>query len=169
MTTAVGLRAADFDVLAEAEATELLLTCARIPGWAAAVVAGRPYRTREALLKVARKHAKDWTWADVAAALAAHPRLGDRPAAGASGEQGLSRAEQAGLGGDLSAELAAVNAAYEERFDRVLLIRAAGRSASEILRVGVRRLLLDEDADRFATTGELRDIALRRLKGLVTG
>jgi 2-oxo-4-hydroxy-4-carboxy-5-ureidoimidazoline decarboxylase len=169
MTTAVGLRVQDFDDLPPDEAVELMLTCARITPWADAVVAGRPYRTRERLLKAARARTDNWSWDDVATALAAHPRLGNRPPAEASGEAGLSRAEQSGLGGDLADELTAVNEAYEQRFDRVLLIRAAGRSASDILRMAVRRLLMDEETDRLATTAELRDIALRRLKGLVSG
>ncbi len=167
MTTTVTIRVGDFDGLGPAEAAEVVLTCARIPGWADAVVAGRPYQQRDRLLKTAKELAQHWSWPDVAAALAAHPRIGERSSA-ATGEAAMSRAEQADVGGDLTAELRAVNEAYEERFGRVLLVRAAGRSASDILRVGVRRLLMDEETDRVATTGELRDIALRRLRGLIS-
>lgn len=167
MTSTMTMQVSDFDGLELAEAAEVILTCARIPTWADAVVAGRPYQQRDRLLKAAKDLAADWTWDDVAGALAAHPRIGDRPSA-ATGEAAMSRAEQADVGGELSAELRAVNEAYEERFGRVLLIRAAGRSAPDILRLGVRRLMMDEDTDRSVTTGELRDIALRRLRGLIS-
>ena len=167
MTATATMTVGDFDALEPAAAAEVILTCARIPRWADAVVGGRPYEHRDRLLKAARDLAADWSWADVDGALAAHPRIGERPSAG-TGEAALSRAEQARVGGELAAELKAVNEAYEERFGRVLLVRAAGRSAPDILRVGVRRLLMDEATDRVATTGELRDIALRRLRGLIS-
>lgn len=167
MTATATMTVADFDALEPTAAAAVMLACARIPRWAEAVVDGRPYQHRDLLLKAAKELAGGWSWADVDGALAAHPRIGERPAA-TTGEAALSRAEQARVGGELAAELKAVNAAYEERFGRVLLVRAAGRSAPDILRVGVRRLLMDEVADRVATTGELRDIALRRLRGLIS-
>ena len=69
-------------------------------------------------------------------ALSGHPRIGER--GGAQSQQ-----EQSGVdptAGDTAARLAAGNAAYEERFDRVFLIRAAGRDADEILAELDRRL-----------------------------
>jgi 2-oxo-4-hydroxy-4-carboxy-5-ureidoimidazoline decarboxylase len=48
---------------------------------------------------------------------------------------GLSRSEQASLAldGDVQRQLVEGNRAYEHRFGRVFLIRAAGRSSTEIL------------------------------------
>lgn len=159
--TAVGVDR--FDQLPEDEAIELLLTCARVPWWAQEVAVRRPFGGAEALMTTAADLMGQWSWADVAGALAAHPRIGERPE-GDGGEAALSRAEQDGVGDTLAGELRAVNEAYERRFGRVLLIRATGRSASEILRIGLRRLQLDEQADRAATTRELRDIVRRRLR-----
>src|SRR3712207_9057325 len=66
---------------------------------------------------------------DLAEALAAHPRIGQR-VGGSSTEAAWSRQEQSGMD-DADAEVRAAlregNVAYEERFDRVFLIRAAGR------------------------------------------
>ena len=66
--------------------------------------------------------------------------------------------------GDTAARLAAGNAAYEERFDRVFLIRAAGRDAEEILAELDRRLQNDDATERAETVDNLRQIALLRLE-----
>ena len=50
------------------------------------------------------------------------------------------------------------------RFDRVFLIRAAGRSAPEILAELDRRLGNDDAAEREETVTQLREIALLRLR-----
>ncbi len=52
---------------------------------------------------------------------------------------------------DVAARLAAGNRAYEERFDRVFLIRAAGRSGPEILAELDRRLGNDAATERAET------------------
>lgn len=165
MNAAATLTVTDFDTVDADEAIELMLACARIGWWAEAVADGRPYGTREQLLSKADELAAVWSWEDVEGALAAHPRIGERPSGG--GEAALSRAEQSGVDGSLTVELRVVNEAYEERFGRVLLVRAAGRSADDILRIALRRLRMDERSDRLAATKELRDIALRRLRGLI--
>ena len=68
-------------------------------------------------------------WDEVAAALAAHPRIGER-AAGDSAEAASSRREQSAVtraGDEVKQALADGNRAYERRFGHVFLIRAAGR------------------------------------------
>ncbi|HEV7949033.1 MAG TPA: 2-oxo-4-hydroxy-4-carboxy-5-ureidoimidazoline decarboxylase, partial [Glaciihabitans sp.] len=54
-------------------------------------------------------------------------------------------------------------AAYEARFGRVFLIRAAGRSRAEILSELTRRLELDDETELAIVGEQLRDIALLRL------
>ena len=65
-------------------------------------------------------------------------------------------------------QLAAGNAAYEARFDRVFLIRAAGRDADEILAELERRLDNDDVTERAETVDNLRQIALLRLDGVLS-
>ena len=65
------------------------------------------------------------------------------------------------------AALAEGNREYEQRFDRVFLIRAAGRSASEVLAELRRRLGNDDETERAETVAALREIALLRLKDVV--
>ena len=81
----------------------------------------------------------------------------------------MSGDEQAGVDphdAEVRRRLAEGNAAYEERFDRIYLVRAAGRSAEEILALLEERLTNDPDTEIAATSDQLREIALLRLEGL---
>ena len=99
-------------------------------------------------------------------ALAHHPRIGER-ARGTSTEAALSRTEQPHLDAEIAEQLAAANEAYEARFGRVFLIRAAGRSAPEILAELQRRLTLSPDDEEAVAIDQLREIAKLRLVGAV--
>jgi 2-oxo-4-hydroxy-4-carboxy-5-ureidoimidazoline decarboxylase len=150
----------------DAPTREALLACLSVPRWAGDVLAGQPYADRAALLARADDAARMLSDDELDQALSAHPRIGER-----GGEQ--SQREQAGVdlsagdAGDLAARLAAGNAAYEERFGRVFLIRAAGRDAEEILAELDRRLGNDDAAERAETVDNLRQIALLRLEGAI--
>jgi len=146
-----------------------LLECLSVPRWADDVLADAPYDDRGALLARADEAARTLTDDELAQALAGHPRIGERPAAGHNAA--ASAREQAGVVSTGSTEvterLAAGNAAYERRFDRVFLIRAAGRTADQMLAELERRLRNDDDAERAETVDNLRQIAMLRLEGMV--
>lgn len=156
---------------ADAEAAASVVgVWAAIPAWVDAVVAGRPYGAVDALAAHAAALAATWTPADLDAALAHHPRIGQRPA-GAGAEAAASRREQAamtGAGTDVTDAIAEGNIAYEERFGRVFLIRAAGRTPSELLAELTRRLDNDDETEASEALGQLAEIALLRLRGSVT-
>ncbi|SEE27206.1 2-oxo-4-hydroxy-4-carboxy-5-ureidoimidazoline decarboxylase [Jiangella alba] len=133
-----------------------LLGCLSVPRWADDVLAGQPYGDRAALLAAAEAAAGDLSDEELDQALAGHPRIGERGGA-------QSQREQSGVR-DTAGRLAAGNVAYEERFGRVFLIRAAGRDADEILAELDRRLGNDDAAERAETVGNLREIALLRLE-----
>jgi 2-oxo-4-hydroxy-4-carboxy-5-ureidoimidazoline decarboxylase len=59
------------------------------------------------------------------------------------------------------------NRAYEERFDHVFLIRAAGRSPEEMLAELRRRLDNDAESERAEATEQLAQITALRVKGMV--
>jgi len=150
-----------FNALDDADATTLARVWADIPGWVDAVVAGRPYADVDALAA---------SPADLAHALHAHPRIGAR-VSGENAEAAASRREQAAMStaaDDDVAAIAAGNAAYEERFGRVFLIRAAGRTPGEIRAELERRLGNDPDTETLEATRQLAEIALLRLRGSVT-
>lgn len=149
------------------EARALLLACAAVPRWADEVVRGRPYACLEDVLDAARQVADPWTDEEIDAALARHPRIGER-AAGADRDAEHSRREQAGVAGadgDVVRRLAEGNRAYEERFGHVFLIRAAGRGPEEILAALDERLDNDPATERRIAAEQLREIAVLRLQG----
>ncbi|MFW6774235.1 2-oxo-4-hydroxy-4-carboxy-5-ureidoimidazoline decarboxylase [Nocardioides sp. CPCC 205120] len=167
------MRIEEFNGLPADAARDLLRPAADVGWWVDALVAGRPYDDRGALLARAEREAARWSPADVDAALAHHPRIGERPA-GDGAEAAHSRREQAAIvetgprDPGLEEAIAAGNAAYETRFDRVFLIRAAGRSRKEILDELVRRLDLDPATEAAEVTGQLTQIALLRLDGILS-
>ena len=156
----------DFNTADEAVARQLLLTCAAVPRWAQEVAAGRPYAEIEDVLRAARD-ASPWTDEEVDAALARHPRIGER-AEGQDADAALSRQEQAGVDTSDSStaeRLRAGNREYEERFGHVFLIRAAGRSAEDILAALDERLANHQATERRIAADQLREIAVLRLQG----
>ncbi|MBL3687734.1 2-oxo-4-hydroxy-4-carboxy-5-ureidoimidazoline decarboxylase [Leucobacter zeae] len=159
-----------FNAASPAEAAARIRPCADIDGWIDEIVAARPFSSTDRALAFAASAAERWSASDVDGALAHHPRIGER-ASGASAEAELSRGEQAGLGTpseQTASELAAANAEYEGKFDRVFLIRAAGRSTDEILAECRRRLGNTAEAEAVEVAVQLREIALLRLEGVLT-
>ena len=154
-----------FDELPEAEARAALAACLDVPRFVDEVVAGRPYGDAAALEAAAVRSASALSDEELEAALARHPRIGER--AGAGHDAVHSAREQAGVDrsdAEVLRRLAEGNRAYEERFDRVFLIRAAGRDAHEILAELERRLGNDDAAERAETVRQLGEIMLIRLR-----
>ncbi|QDC25364.1 urate oxidase [Georgenia yuyongxinii] len=147
------------------DATALVLACAAVPRWARAIVEGRPYADADAALTAARTAAVPWTPEEVDAALARHPRIGER-VRGDETDAAHSREEQAGVDptdAETARRLAAGNAAYEARFGHVFLIRAGGRTGPEILAALEQRLTNDPVSERLVVAEQLREIAVLRL------
>ncbi|MBF4462130.1 MULTISPECIES: 2-oxo-4-hydroxy-4-carboxy-5-ureidoimidazoline decarboxylase [unclassified Rathayibacter] len=149
---------------------EILLACLAVPRWAEEVAAGAPYASADALAEAADRVARTLTPGEVEAALADHPRIGERHA-GTGRSSAFSAAEQAAsLSPDeaLAERLRAGNRAYEERFGRVFLIRAAGRDRAEIVAELERRLRLDAEAEARVVAAELREITVLRVRGVAS-
>jgi 2-oxo-4-hydroxy-4-carboxy-5-ureidoimidazoline decarboxylase len=159
-----------FNHLPDLEVRERLVACLPVPRWVDTVKDGRPYAAWPQLEATAAAAAVHLSDEELEAALAGHPRIGER-ASSPEHQAEFSQREQAGVDpgdGEVAAALAAGNAAYEERFDRVFLIRAAGRSAPDILAELRRRLDNDDAAEREETVTQLREIALLRLRQVVS-
>lgn len=159
----------EFDGLSPEQAAQVLRPCVAIASWVDALVAGRPYGDAAALYAAAARQAGTWTDAEVAGALADHPRIGERHR-GDGASAAMSRSEQAGVpaDADVQARLADGNRRYEERFDRIYLVRAAGRSAEEMLALLEERLGHDDATEREVTRAQLGEIAVLRLQGVVS-
>lgn len=143
-----------------------LLACADVPRWADAICDGRPYPDEAALVDRADRLAREITDDELARALAAHPRIGDR-ARGGSTEAAWSRQEQAGVMPD--AELVEVNQAYEERFSRVFLVCATGLTTGDVVAAARARLANDDATETAVVKDELRKIAVVRLQKELDG
>lgn len=152
----------------EAAAQAALLPCCASPVWARAVAAARPFGDVEHVYAAADAAIAAMGEADIDQALAGHPRIGER----SSGpEPGWSREEQSGVDGAGEAtrrRIAAGNLAYEERFRRIYLVCATGRSADELLAMLEQRLTNSPEAERAVVREELRRITRLRLGKLLT-
>ena len=163
------MRLSELHALPAPEAGEVLRACADVDSWVDALVAGRPYADRVSLLADAAERAVSWTDVEVEAALADHPRIGERHQ-GAGASAAMSAREQSGVDSAdaaVAARLAEGNRRYEEAFGRVYLVRAAGRTAAEMLDLLEQRLTHDPATELAVTRGQLAEIALLRLGAVV--
>jgi 2-oxo-4-hydroxy-4-carboxy-5-ureidoimidazoline decarboxylase len=163
----VTVRIEEFNAADPEEAAAALRPCADVGWWVDGLVARRPYPDAAELYGQATGLAARFGPDDVEAALTQHPRLGERRQ-GEDAEARFSASEQSGLADADAEALAAGNKAYEERFGRIFLIRAAGRDQAEILAELHRRLELDPQEEVKVVATELAAIALRRLREAVT-
>lgn len=148
------------------EARERLLVCLDVPRWADAVAAARPYADLGQLEEAMVAASATITDEELERALARHPRIGERADA-ASHDAEHSTREQSGVDrgdADVVRALAEGNRAYEERFGRVFIVRAAGRSGPEILDHLRHRLDNSDELERAATIDQLTQIAVLRMK-----
>ncbi len=157
---------ASFNYASAAAAQAAIAHCVAIPGWQLALVAARPFADVAALYAEAQRQAQHWQRAELEQALSAHPRIGET-AAGASQEAAASRLEQSAMqqaDSVLQQAMLLGNQQYEQRFGRVFLIRAKGRSGEEMLAELQRRLNNDDEREQQEALAQLREITLLRLK-----
>ena len=155
--------------LTDPQLRDALTAALAVPRFVDEVADGGPYDNVDDVLAAATRAATPLSADEIDQALAHHPRIGEKPT-GDSVSERMSRAEQSTSDDDdeaLAAALAEGNRAYEERFDRVFLIRAAGRSRTEILAELQRRLDLDDETERRIVGEQLREIAILRLDALL--
>ncbi|WP_222268152.1 2-oxo-4-hydroxy-4-carboxy-5-ureidoimidazoline decarboxylase [Modestobacter marinus] len=148
---------------------EVLQAINAAPRFATELAVGRPYPDVDSLVARAEQVTRVLPWDEVAVALSAHPRIGDR-VEGPSTEAVASRREQSGMDAVAARVRAAFiegNRAYEQRFHHVFLIRAAGRSAEEMLAELRRRLTNDVATERAEVVEELAQITGLRVRRLV--
>lgn len=158
-----------FNQADKAHLVETLHPCIDNQRWIDEIIAARPYASLDQLFNHARTAAEPFTAAEISAAMAHHPRIGER-AAGTSTEAALSRKEQSAVdpaNQDLTKALADGNRDYEEKFGQVFLIRAAGRTPQEILTALDGRLANTPEQEAPIIAAQLREIALLRLKGVM--
>lgn len=163
------MRIEEFNALRDDEVGAALRACVGIDSWVHVLATGRPYDDQADLLRTARAQAATWTPAEVEGALADHPRIGERPS-GAGAAAAHSRQEQGGVDPSdaaLAERLRAGNAAYEERFGRIYLVRAKGRTGEELVALLEERLGNEPATELEVTRQQLAEIAQLRLTDLL--
>ena len=110
---------------------------------------------------------KDWD-----EAFRAHPRIGERKAEAtqSAAAQGWSAKEQASVDTatqDTKDELKRMNLAYEEKFARIYIVCATGKTADEMLAIAKERMQSDPETELHRAVEEQRRITDLRLEKLV--
>jgi len=147
-----------------------LRSCCAADAWLSRMSLARPFASTKAALDLSDSIVLDLDDAGLDQALAAHARIGERRL-GSTTEDRWSRSEQAGaLAVDIGVQRRLVdgNGRYEQRFGHVFLIRAAGRTAEEMLTALEERLTHDDATERDVVRRELAEIVRLRLHGVMT-
>jgi 2-oxo-4-hydroxy-4-carboxy-5-ureidoimidazoline decarboxylase len=161
-----------FNELPDRAAQQALLECCSAPTWADQMAAARPYASAQDAIRQSSAIVAALTVADLAEALAGHPRIGERPGGGngTPGAARWSRREQSGVDADdaaTSQALATANLEYEQRFGHIYLVCASGRTGKELLGV-LRGRLRNEPGDEWQVVRtELQKINALRLQRLM--
>jgi len=156
------------------EAACEILPCCGSNAWATAMAARRPMPDEFAMLAASDEIWRGLGEADWLEAFRSHPRIGESRAENNSGVQSSAWSEQeqqkaATAEEALKTALKWGNREYEQKFGRVFIVCATGKSAGEILEILRRRLHNDDATDLQLAAEEQRQIIQIRLKKWVAG
>ena len=143
-----------------------LLSLTAAEEWADGLLAARPYDDLDAVLATSDAILAKLDEAQIDSALAGHPRIGERAEGLDEESAARSAKEQSSMSdADTSVQEAITqgNVEYEERFGRIYLVAAAGRSADELVALLRQRLGNDPVTELEVVRGELARISRIRL------
>ena len=157
-----------------AEAAREIIACCGSNSWATAVASKRPLNDAAALLAAADEIWRGLGEADWLEAFRSHPRIGESRAENAVAPQSAAWSEQEQLKSATSE--AAVKTAlkwgnreYEQKFGRIFIVCATGKSATEVLEILRRRLHNDDATELQQAAEEQRQIMQIRLNKWLAG
>ena len=151
------------------DAADQIRACCGSGAWARGVAARRPVGDEKALLALSDEIWRGLTLSDWMEAFSSHPRIGERQAPKTASAQAAAWSAQeqhevASTGDALADVLRDGNGEYEERFGRIFIICATGRSAREIFDDLRRRLQNDSETELREAAEEQRKITNLRLQ-----
>jgi 2-oxo-4-hydroxy-4-carboxy-5-ureidoimidazoline decarboxylase len=151
------------------DAARAILPCCGSRAWAAALAEHRPFATPPDLFAASDDIWRALPEAAWQEAFDSHPRIGEQHAATASPESlkwssAEQRAAAAPAGDPIKLALAERNRQYEERFGRIFIVCAAGKSATEILAILNRRMANSPAAELIEAAEQQRQITQLRLR-----
>ncbi len=156
------------------EANREILPCCGSNTWAATLASRRPLGDEAALLAASDEIWRNLGETDWLEAFRSHPRIGEsRPGktvAGQSSAWSEQEQKKAAMADEVvKTALKWGNREYEQKFGRIFIVCAAGKSASEILEILRRRLHNDEATELQQAAEEQRQIMHIRLKKWIAG
>ena len=162
-----------WNALDAAEAGLEALPCCGSQAWAAGLSARRPLDDVAAVLAASSEVWQALPVADWQEAFDSHPRIGERhaQAATAASLQSSAQEQSIAISADDAAKAALVegNKRYEEKFGRIFLVRASGRSAAEILAILESRMANDDATELREAAEQQRQITELRLRRWLRG
>ena len=159
---------AEWNTSDQASAMEAMIACCGARSWAAEMVARRPFPDPAGLSAAAdevwsRMQESDWM-----EAFSCHPRIGERTVPHATSQSAeWSRQEQSSTTtakGELLAQLAELNSAYEGRFGFTYIVCATGKTTDEMLAILKQRLANDRETELREAAEQQRQIMQIRLR-----
>ena len=156
------------------EAAREILACCGSRTWAASMASNRPMPEEAALLAVSDEIWRGLGEADWLEAFRSHPRIGESHAEKVSPAQSSAwsaQEQQKAATADEAVKMALKwgNREYEQKFGRIFIVCATGKSASEILEILRRRLHNDDATELQLAAEEQRQIMHIRLKKWIAG
>jgi 2-oxo-4-hydroxy-4-carboxy-5-ureidoimidazoline decarboxylase len=157
---------------ATAAAREALPCCGSL-AWAVALATQRPIADEAQLIDISAaiwRSLPEPAWRE---AFGSHPRIGQKQSVSHATAKSLhwSSQEQQAVGADVSAQLALeeANLRYEQRFGHIFIVRASGKTSSEILTILEARMLNDDATELRETADQQRQITNIRLTKWLEG
>jgi OHCU decarboxylase len=150
-----------------------ILPCCGSKRWAHEMAAQRPFKDDAALTSASNEMWRSLNEGDWIEAFNSHPRIGEsKEQDETQSSDAWSRHEQervAEAGDAVKIALAEGNRAYEEKFGRIFIVCATGKSGPEILALLQRRLPNDAATELHEAAEQQRQITQLRLKKWLQG
>ncbi len=150
-----------------------ILPCCGSKRWAHEMAARRPFKDEAALMAASHETWCSLNEADWIEAFNSHPRIGEmKTQGGIRSSDAWSRQEQEKVteaGDAIKSALAESNRAYEERFGRIFIVCATGKSAAEISGILQRRLRNDAATEIHEAAEQQLQITQLRLRKWLQG
>jgi 2-oxo-4-hydroxy-4-carboxy-5-ureidoimidazoline decarboxylase len=156
------------------EAAREILPCCGSRTWAASMASKRPIQDGALLIATSDGIWRGLGELDWFEAFRSHPRIGESHAerdAPAQSSAWSAQEQQKAATADEAVKMALKwgNREYQQKFGRIFIVCATGKSASEILEILRRRLHNDEATELQQTVEEQRQIMHIRLRKWIAG
>jgi 2-oxo-4-hydroxy-4-carboxy-5-ureidoimidazoline decarboxylase len=155
--------------LPDAQAESEILPCCGSRVWAHGMVQRRPISDKNALLSASDEIWRSLSERDWNEAFQSHPRIGESKTQQPVDQQSAawSKQEQTGVSGEADATqagLAEGNREYEQRFGRIFIVCATGKTGGQILEILRQRLQNDPPTELREVAEQQRQVTQLRLR-----